>query len=186
MNHLWLYLVIGYAVIWAAMIWADKKRGQPIEDVGLYQRISQKQMALRGYLPLLALLATSIFIPANSARRDGAPLFWVGVGLIGLGVALNCVAMASFSRMPGGLNTNGVYRFSRNPMYVGGFLFLVGLNILGWRLSFANFAFAALTLVWASATHWTVLQEEAFLSEKYGRAYAVFKRKIPRYVGIPK
>jgi protein-S-isoprenylcysteine O-methyltransferase Ste14 len=180
MNHLWLYLVIGYAVIWAAMIWADKKRGQPIEDVGLYQRIDKKQMALRGYLPLLALLATSIFIPANTGI-----LFWLGLGLVCVGVALNCVAMAAFSRMPGGLNTNGVYRFSRNPMYVGGFLFLVGLNVLGWRFAFANYAFAVLTLVWAGATHWTVLQEEAFLSEKYGRAYAVFKRKIPRYVGIP-
>lgn len=179
MNHLWLYLVIGYAIIWAAMIWADRKRGQPIEDVGLYQRISKRQIALRGYLPLLALLVVSVFIPANAGA-----LFWVGLGLALVGVALNCIAMYSFSKMPGGLNTNGIYRFSRNPMYVGGFLFLVGLNIIGWRFSFANIAFAALTLVWAGATHWTVLEEEAFLIGKYGRAYDEFKRKIPRYVKI--
>ena len=179
MNHLWLYLVVGYAVIWAAMIWADKKRGQPIEDAGLYRRISQKQMALRGYLPLLALLGVSVFIPANTGA-----LFWVGLCLAGLGVALNCVAMLSFAKLPDGLNTHGVYRFSRNPMYVGGFLFLVGLNVIGWRFAFANIAFAVLTLVWAGVTHWTVLEEEAFLSEKYGRDYKAFKRKIPRYIGI--
>jgi len=179
MNNLWLYLVIGYAIIWAAMIWADKKRGQPIEDVGLYQRISRKQMALMGYLPLLALLGTSIFIPVNSGT-----LFWIGLGLVCLGVVLNCIAMVSFSKMPGGLNTDGIYRFSRNPMYVGGFIFLAGLNVIGWRLSFPNIVFAALTLLWAAATHWTVLQEEAFLSAKYGHAYEAFKRTIPRYIGI--
>jgi len=178
MNNLWLYMVSGYAVIWAAMIWADKIRGQPIEDVGLYQRISRQQMALVGYLPLLALLGTSIFIPSNTGM-----LFWVGLGLVCLGVALNCVAMFSFSRMSGGLNTHGIYCFSRNPMYVGGFVFLAGLNIIGWHLSILNIVFLIFTLLWAAATHWTVLQEEAFLGAKYGRAYEAFKQKIPRYIG---
>lgn len=179
MNHLWLYMISGYAVIWAAMIWADKKRGWPIEDVGLYQRISRKQMALMSHLPLLAMFGTSIFIPANIGV-----LLWIGLGLVCLGVALNCVAMFSFSRISGGLNTNSIYRFSRNPMYVGGFVFLVGLNVIGWHFSIFSIAFLILTLLWAAAIHWTVLQEEAFLSAKYRRDYEVFKHKIPRYIGI--
>ena len=35
--NLWLFFVPGYGIIWASMIWANRKRGKAIEDPELYQ-----------------------------------------------------------------------------------------------------------------------------------------------------
>lgn len=31
LTNLWLFLIIGYGIIWAAMIFADRRRRKPIE-----------------------------------------------------------------------------------------------------------------------------------------------------------
>jgi protein-S-isoprenylcysteine O-methyltransferase Ste14 len=179
--NLWLYLVVGYGIIWAAMALADRKRGTPIEDRELYVSVRKSKFALFGYLPLFALLMTSVFLPIA-----GGAQYRAGLAVASLGVFINCLSMYFFSRQKGGLMTLGIYRFSRNPMYVGGFLFLLGLNFLAWEAKGPNYLFAALTLFWAAATHWIVLQEEAFLRSKYGERYMTFLKRVPRYIGFPK
>ncbi len=62
---------------------------------------------------------------------------------------------------------DGPYRFTRNPMYLGMVLFIVGLGIAistFWGLFVAG-------LLWA-LLHWgVVLREELYLDEKFGEAY---------------
>ena len=93
--------------------------------------------------------------------------------------------MYSFIRTDG-VNQGGIYRLSRNPMYVGGFLFLVGMAVMGWGITWANLIFIGCIVFWAFVIHGTVKKEEQFLQDKYGDSYAQFKQKIPRYIGIPK
>ena len=94
--------------------------------------------------------------------------------------------MHSFAQSTDGLNTAGIYRFSRNPMYVGGFLFIAGLNLMGLHISAFNIVFCILSLIWVAATHWTILQEESFLEYKYGDSFTAYMRAVPRYLGMPK
>jgi protein-S-isoprenylcysteine O-methyltransferase Ste14 len=177
MNYLWFYLILGYITIWATMSLIDKKRGKPIHDPSLYQRFNRRDIAARHYLPLLAMILVSIFVPLTTGMQ-----LLIGALVGTLGVLMNIIAIASFSESGDGLNTRGIYRFSRNPMYVGGFMFLLGLNLASFRLRVLSIIFAALTLVWAFATHWTVSQEEAFLLEKSGTTYDDFRTKVPRYL----
>ena len=178
--NLWLSFILGYGIIWVLMAWANKKRGKPIEDLEMYAVYSKKRMFLLGYLPATALFIGSIFVPVHFGIR-----FWVGVSIFVSGIILNVISMCSFARFTGGLNTTGIHRYSRNPMYVGGFLFILGLNLIGWSISLVNTIFIILSILWVVTTHWWVLQEEYFLETKYGNSFKKYKERVPRYIGIP-
>ncbi|MFW5771489.1 MAG: methyltransferase family protein [Spirochaetota bacterium] len=180
LTNLWIYFVTAYAIIWASMIWADKKRGTPIEDPELYSYFNKFQMILVGQAPVLLLLVLSVFIPVQSG-----PLFTTGISILITGVLLNLVAMYSFASSPGGLNAEGIYRFSRNPMYVGGILLITGLNVMGWSQSIISITFMAISIAWIGIIHWSVLKEESFLLRKYGKPYSEFMKRTSRYIGIP-
>ncbi len=179
--NLWIFACIGYALIWIGMIWANRKRGAPIEDPEIYSFSDRKFMTVTVMLPTVALFIAAIFIPLS----DGV-LFRCGFIIFASGIIINLVSMYSFARNTDGLNRGGIYRFSRNPMYIGGFLFIVGLNLMGWRVSAINSVFCILSLIWVAATHRTVLQEESFLEYRYGDTFTAYRHAVPRYLGIPK
>ncbi|MBN1603728.1 MAG: isoprenylcysteine carboxylmethyltransferase family protein [Chitinispirillaceae bacterium] len=75
------------------------------------------------------------------------------------------------------LRTNGLYKFSRNPMYVGFFLMIAGsslytLNPLIWVLSL----FAIVV------HHLIVLREEQFLLERFGNEWKHYASHVRRYI----
>jgi len=77
--------------------------------------------------------------------------------------------------------TKGIYRFSRNPMYLGTFLFFGGTGIacLSW-------VFLILTGVFIVLLQLVVVSEERSCVHKYGNAYQEYMNHIPRWIGIPK
>ena len=179
--NLWVFFVPGYGVIWAAMIRANRKRGKPIEDPEFYKTSRGKACAVIGWIQLVALLLVSLFAPFNF----GIP-FWVGLPFYLLGIALNLAAMHSFARFTGGLNVTGIYRYSRNPMYIGAFFLFAGLCLMSWTASVGSIAFLVLCVLSIPYFHWTVLLEEAFMERKYGDAFREYKNRTPRYAGVPK
>lgn len=81
----------------------------------------------------LLLLAVPFFLAVDVSSRWLIP----GLALYGLGIAVIAVAAVNFSRpQTDGLNQTGLYRFSRNPMYVGYFLYFLGIAALAssWAL----------------------------------------------------
>ena len=76
--------------------------------------------------------------------------------------------------------TDGIFAWLRNPMYVGGTVFLVGLAILlasDWML--------VMTIVIGVVMHFGVVKrEERYLDAKFGDAYRAYKARVPRY-GLP-
>jgi len=87
----------------------------------------------------------------------------------------------SFGRVVGGLHTSGLYRYSRNPQLVGGFLFMVGYALL-WP-SWQGMLWASLWLVIA---HLMVRGEEVHLENIFGDEYRDYCLRTPRYLGLPK
>ena len=74
----------------------------------------------------------------------------------------------------------GLYRYSRNPMYV-----CVFLTLLGWVASFASIGLFAYTLFIAIAFHLRVVfGEEPWLSQTYGASWQIYKRQVPRWFGV--
>jgi protein-S-isoprenylcysteine O-methyltransferase Ste14 len=72
----------------------------------------------------------------------------------------------------------GLYRYSRNPMYVA-----VVTILAGWALAFGSsslLVYAAAVLV---AFHLRVVRaEEPFLAREHGEAWARYRRRVPRWL----
>jgi protein-S-isoprenylcysteine O-methyltransferase Ste14 len=82
---------------------------------------------------------------------------------------------------PSRLVVVGLYRYSRNPMYVA-----VCLMLLGWALSFASWGLLAYAVGVAVAFHLrVVLGEEPWLARRHGVQWQRYVRHVPRWLGRP-
>lgn len=131
--------------------------------------------ALDSYVPILQLLA--------------APWHRFGLGLIALALLADLWSLWLFLRArttpnpmkpqnSSHLVTSGLYRYTRNPMYLGMLIMLVGWAIYLGSLS----PWLMLPLfVWVINTQ-QILPEEAFLAQKFGASYQVYRQSVPRWL----
>jgi protein-S-isoprenylcysteine O-methyltransferase Ste14 len=103
--------------------------------------------------------------------------------LLGLGFVISAfLQLRSDSRFgvsddSGGLRTAGIYRVSRNPMYLG--FYLVTLAAL---VSVPHPVNIGCGLVGVYVHHRIVLAEERFLLQVYGASYEAYQRRVRRYI----
>ncbi|ORU92191.1 MAG: hypothetical protein A6F70_01935 [Cycloclasticus sp. symbiont of Bathymodiolus heckerae] len=76
------------------------------------------------------------------------------------------------------LVTSGIYRYTRNPMYVGNFIFLTAWLI--WLGSPLNVVFLIFYVLYMNRFQISV--EERILSEKFGEEYAQFCQSVRRWI----
>ena len=73
---------------------------------------------------------------------------------------------------------SGPYRFTRNPMYVG-----VALQLLGWCVYLRNpLALLALVVFVAYITRFQILPEERALAQNFGEPYLQYLRRVRRWL----
>lgn len=74
--------------------------------------------------------------------------------------------------------SSGVYRFTRNPMYVG-----MGLLQASFAFALANGWILGLLAPVLAVVHATAVRhEEAYLEAKFGSAYTEYKRSVRRWL----
>ena len=76
------------------------------------------------------------------------------------------------------LVTTGIYRYSRNPAFLG-----FDLQYVGVLLMYGNLLTLAFSLFAMVMLHLQILQEERYLEETFGAAYREYKRHTFRYLG---
>ena len=76
------------------------------------------------------------------------------------------------------LVTSGIYRFSRNPAFLG-----FDLMYIGMMLMYCNLLIVPLTVFAIVMLHLQILQEERYLEKAFGMAYREYKRHTFRYLG---
>jgi len=179
--NLYLPFLVGYALIWSAMIYVDSKREKKIENQDQYQDNNGWVRFVRGFLPTLILFITSFFIPLTNSV-----LIIIGLIIYLLGIIVYLFAIRYFLKSQSELNTLGLYKYSRNPMYLGGMFFILGLNLMGWSNEVINYLFLLLSIGWLITIHFHVLSEESFLLRKYGKSFQEYMKNTPRYIGKPK
>ena len=122
-----------------------------------------------------AILVYLLFLPI---RQAPGWLFAPGLAVHLAGLALLAASVVDFAApAENGLNKNGLYRLSRNPMYVAYFLFFTGCALL--TQSPLLFAFV---LVFQVAAHWIVLSEERWCIRQFGEAYRQYMKTVRRYL----
>lgn len=75
-----------------------------------------------------------------------------------------------------GLITTGVYKYSRNPGFVGFDLFFVGMALL-----FSNVVNVIFSCILLFLLHLQILEEEKFLSSAFGKEYSDYQKQTRRY-----
>jgi protein-S-isoprenylcysteine O-methyltransferase Ste14 len=98
----------------------------------------------------------------------------------GLSVAFRAIARLSWHQslgLQGELRTGGLYRFSRNPQYVGDMAATAGWAVLTGSGFVAGVAAAA--VAWYALLP---LLEEPWLERRYGDAYRRYRARVPRFL----
>jgi protein-S-isoprenylcysteine O-methyltransferase Ste14 len=156
------------------------KKGQG--KTGLWQKF----MGI-GYYSMIVLILLQIFVPAVARPLVEIPgLSWAGLGVMLLGIVVFAAAMLQMGESwKVGVDTaakpllveHGLYRFSRNPAYVG-----FHLLYFGFFLTFFSWLSLLIYVVFALALHIQVLAEETYLEGSLGQFYLDYKKKTPRYL----
>jgi len=75
------------------------------------------------------------------------------------------------------LRTSGLYRYSRNPIYVG-----FNLLTIASILYLFNITILLLGLYSIIIYHFIILGEERFMENRFGKDYIEYKQKVRRYI----
>lgn len=104
--------------------------------------------------------------------------FYIGLILYVIGLILCAISVINFAGPSDeGLSLNGLYRYSRNPMYVSYFIYFIGCTLLTQSLILLVFV-----LIFQVTSHWIILSEEKWCIEKFGEAYRQYMKKVRRYI----
>lgn len=104
--------------------------------------------------------------------------FYAGLTTYGVGVLLCLVSVSSFAKpAENGINLNGFYRISRNPMYVAYFIYFLGCVLLTQSLQLL-----AILMVFQISAHGIILSEERWCIKKFGEEYKNYMNKVRRYI----
>lgn len=189
MPYLWLallVLVIFYGIYFAKML-AQRRQGIQTRQIG---RVKDKSVHTVEMLMSIATFAAPVIqilsilfgwnhMPAN-ARFTGFCIGMLG-DMIFL-VSVLCMKDSWRAGIPDKdrtkLVTTGIYRYSRNPAFLGFDFMYVGLLLMYFNLSmFVVSSFAIIML------HLQILQEERYLTENYGDSYREYRKHVFRYLG---
>ena len=132
----------------------------------------------------LCMLATWFF---GETSPQTLPFILVGLSLIGFGFLLAFNSISRFIKAKTGvvpfskstaLITEGFYKYTRNPMYVGMNSFLLGLLII--LNNPLNFIY--LVIFFFIVRNLFVIKEEVQMLETFGEEYLAYKNKVRRWL----
>ena len=137
-------------------------------------------------LAIIAGLTLNWLVPLPFLPAD-LPAGWLGAMVFVLAVALFAWAIVTMTRVGSNVPTNrptttiveaGPYRFTRNPIYLGMFLGLIGLAI-----AFDNLWLLIMLVPFALVIRYGVVaREEAYLERKFGDVYRRYRARVRRWL----
>jgi protein-S-isoprenylcysteine O-methyltransferase Ste14 len=137
------------------------------------------------YLLIAGLLAMAIAwrpwplaIPLDVTLVVGGLLALGGLALAAPGFMPFASVRQLYGVERGGLITDGIYRYSRNPQYTGLGSALLGVSVVG-RSGLALLVVAA---YWVAVRAWLVIEEE-HLESAFNDEYVQYREATPRFLG---
>ena len=136
-------------------------------------------------LTLMAMVALHFALPV--VRLIPAPYRDAGWLAVIAGVAVSAIAASAFRRAgtpvvpferSTALVTDGLFRYTRNPMYLGLVLVLLGVAVALGTLG----AFLPIPVFVWIIRKWFIEGEERFLTEIFGEEYRAYQRRVRRWL----
>jgi protein-S-isoprenylcysteine O-methyltransferase Ste14 len=140
---------------------------------------TQKILAYSTHIVIMPFTVLySIFLPL----KIGTAWLYVGLVLFALALVMSVITSVNYATTP--LDepvSKGVYRISRHPIYLNGFVVYMGIGI-----ATASWVILLCAILWIGLFHFVLPSEERFLLEKYGDSYREYMNRTPKWIGLPK
>ena len=139
---------------------------------------------------LVIILITSIYFSSDKLDLISIPyrtLFSIVILSIGILVIINPVVKFIKSKTTVNpvefknvekLVTSGIYKYSRNPMYLGMIMIIISTTV--YYLNFYSLLTPFIFFFWIN--RFQIKREEVFLEEKFGQEYLSYKTKTRRWI----
>lgn len=169
-------------------------RSEPLEDSD--GSVMFPPPALLAALVILAANLLQWLFPiafiADIAFIDDLDPDWlsaVGVIIAVAGGALSLAGQLALKRRGADVNptqpvlvlvTDGVFGWTRNPVYLGLWIAVAGISMIfvfDWLMILTP-------LAWLLVNRAVVRSEERYLDQRFGKAYRDYKKRVPRYLFI--
>lgn len=109
--------------------------------------------------------------------QTGSALFYSGLVIYVLGVFLYGASIVDFARpAASGVRVHGLYRLSRNPMYIAYFVCFLGCALL-----IRSWVMLGILVVFQASMHWLILSEERWCVRRFGDEYIAYMGSVRRY-----
>lgn len=106
----------------------------------------------------------------------------VGFVLYAIGLMLCTISICNFALpVKNGFHCNGLYQYSRNPMYIAYFVFFIGCCVLT-----RSYVLFGITMLFQISAHWIILSEERWCIVQFSNTYIHYMRHVNRYIGYKK
>lgn len=140
---------------------------------------AEKMLALCNHAIIMPfVIVYSIFLPL----KIGTAWFYLGLPVFAVASVISVATIFSAASTPiDKLVTRGIYRISRHPIYLSGFLMYAGMGI-----ACASWVVGLCAVLWIGIWSILVPKEERFLVETYGDSYREYANMAKRWIGIPK
>lgn len=181
------FIIVMFYSIYLAKAWLQKRQGIQTHQIGKgKERRVQMVETVMGIVTvsiipvqLLSIIFGWNHLPAN-VRFTG---FCVGmIGDLIFLVSVLCMKDSWRAGIPDSDKTklviDGIYRYSRNPAFLGFDLQYIGIMLIYFNLLTLIFTIFAITML-----HLQILQEEQYLTATFGEEYQEYRRRVFRYLG---
>lgn len=135
-----------------------------------------------------AMAGVSALSPGTAYEFPARP--WLATLLAALGAGVALAGVVEFHRAGTTVNpvrtaavrrvvTGGIYRASRNPMYLG-----FAFALTGWALWLANaLALLGVPLLVAYLNRYQIAPEERLMRDRFGAEYEAYLAQVRRWIG---
>ena len=136
---------------------------------------TKERFAVNAYqITLFALFGYLFFLKI----QFNSVLHYMGLGLYILGTVLYIKSIVDYAKpAAGGINKAGLYRYSRNPMYVAFFIYFLGICLF-----VESWWYVAILMLFQLSVHYLILAEERWCIQQFGEEYKRYMKEVRRYV----
>jgi len=146
-----------------------------------------KQLAPPKLFLLLLLFAIPLGITTRAMKETPTGFYVMGILLINIGILLNYFGDQEFKiagttikpwEKPTHLVSGGVFKLTRNPMYLG--MAFILISVAFFFSSIAPLATALLFIIIITKKY--IKMEEQNMLEQFGNDYLIYKKKVRRWL----
>ncbi len=101
----------------------------------------------------------------------------IGFVLFLIGLIIYLISIINYAYPHNEINKDGLYKISRNPMYVGFFIYFLGVSFI-----LASYIIFIVLIVYQISCHYIIKSEEDWCLKVFGDKYLDYMKKVRRYI----